>query len=193
LNKIRLSELLIAGRVMVLRGPVDKDMVNSFMAQLGQLKVLDPREPTAVILNTTGGSDASGMLIHDLLQALATAQPNLWMIASHRVASIGIPILLAVPKVRRLAFPGATFYIHKGAITVETNVRGDGNALQYQAREEMAAGHRYTWFHEHLNRSMSHATGISVQAIQELIDDPRHLTVPEAIELGFIAAEIADR
>jgi ATP-dependent protease ClpP protease subunit len=178
------------GRVVHLAGDVNGDLVSSFRKQVREALEKQGDKEIVVVLKTRGGSAEEGYAIYNELQALASTGKVILICESY-VCSMGIYMLLALPREKRYTFPNTTFYCHRATMTWKTDLKGPVEMVEYAANECLAA---VDW-HRRINRSFMEIlvkqTNLNPEEAASLLDNPRYLEVEEAQRLGFVHGVIS--
>ncbi len=162
-------------RTLLFSTDVNSRSVRDTIDRLLALEADDPEKPITIILNSPGGSVSDGYALVDIIRFI---QPPVRMIGTGVVASMGISLLISVPKERRLSLPNTRFMLHQPRFM--GTVRGVVSDLEITATEMVK-------MKDKSNQEVADATG---QPLDKVDKDTRRdlwLTAAEALEYGLIS------
>ncbi len=107
--------------------------------------------------------------------------------ASGTIESMGLYILMAVPRERRLAYSFTNFYAHRVEVTYSYNHKAGIEQHQYWLKEQEAYLDRAFTEEEQIMRIVESGTKLDWDAVKRLYNQPQHFGTGKAIEWGFIS------
>ena len=176
-----LSERLFESRQIQLFGPVDDKLARRIISELLALEAADKKAPITIFVNSPGGSVTAGFSIFDVMRFV---RPEVRVVCSGLVASIGTVILLGAPKKSRLSLPNTPLLIHQPMIP--STVYGPASDLEITARELLKTRAR-------INELLSTETGQPPERIELDTQRDYWMTAEEAVEYGLLAKVIHKR
>ena len=179
------EEAMREKRVIHIVGDINNDRFADFHKQLYAVLAEPSKDDIVIGLNTGGGSIFIGMAIfHDLIALQQTRK--LWLICQGRIQSMGIYIMLAVPKERRVANPLTEWYCHDGKMSQKIDLYGTPDQHEVVYKEYGAAIENMRREQRELAKLMAANTSINEEKAWELTKNPRRIYEEEAVKFGFI-------
>jgi ATP-dependent Clp protease protease subunit len=117
-----ISAKLLKARTILINGPIEEDLGERVITQALVLDS-DSHEPIRVLVTTPGGMVDVGFAIYDILRYV---ESKVICIGAGFVASMGVPIMLSVPRQDRYTLPNTRFMMHQpstGAAGVASDIR----------------------------------------------------------------------
>jgi len=172
-----LGSRLLKARTVLITDTIDQEMAERVM---GQLMVLDAEshDPIRVMITTPGGSIDAGFAIYDMMRFVAS---QVITIGAGWVASMGVPILLAVDKEHRFALPNTRFMLHQPA----GGVGGQLQDIRIEAQEILK-------IRERINALVSEETGQDIEKVARDCDRNFWMNAQEALDYGIVGGIIAN-
>ncbi|MFT7625710.1 MAG: ATP-dependent Clp protease protease subunit [Myxococcota bacterium] len=162
-------------RTLLFSTDVSSRSVRETIDRLLALEADNAEKPITIILNTPGGSVSDGYALVDVIRFI---QPEVRMIGTGVVASMGISLLISVAKENRLTLPNTRFMLHQPRFM--GTVRGQVSDLEITATEMVK-------MKDKANQEVANATGQSVSKIEADTRRDLWLTAQEALEYGLVA------
>lgn len=173
-----MADRLLKSRQIIICEGIDQKMAKRVTAQLLTMAE-ESDEPITLFLNSQGGHVEAGDTIHDVIRFIT---PKVRIIGTGWVASAGTHIFLSVPKEDRVCLPNTRFLIHQPS----GGVGGQVTDITIQASQ-------IEKMRERLARTISDATGQSVERVMKDIDRDHWMDTSEAIEYGILDRVITNR
>lgn len=176
-----LSERLFESRQIQLFGPVDDKLALRIVSELLALEAADKKAPITIFVNSPGGSVTAGFSIFDTMRFV---RPEVRVVCTGLVASIGTVILLGAPKKARMSLPNTRLLIHQPMIP--STIYGPASDLEITARELLKTRAR-------INELLSAETGQPLDRIEGDTQRDYWMTAEEAVAYGLLAKVIDKR
>lgn len=167
---------LYKSRTVLIFGPINMRLAQAVTARLLALDTENDK-PIRVIVNSPGGHVESGDTIHDMIRFV---KAPVQMIGTGWVASAGAHIYLAAKKELRFCLPNTRFLLHQPS----GGVRGPAVDIDIEAREIIK-------MRERLNKTISAATGQTLEKVTADTDRNFWMSAEEALEYGVVGKIIA--
>ncbi len=166
------AKALFKSRTVLIFGEVDMKMAERVTAQLIAFAT-ESEDPIRVVVNSPGGHVESGDTIHDVIRFVG---PQVKMIGTGWVASIGAHIFLGAKKENRFCLPNTRFLLHQPL----GGVRGQASDIHIEAEEILK-------MRERINREIAAETGQPYERV--LADTERNfwMSAEEAKAYGFVS------
>jgi ATP-dependent Clp protease protease subunit len=171
----RISERLLEARTILLHGEVTSKLAQDVTAQLLAMASDSDAEIT-MFVHSEGGHVEAGDTIHDMVRFV---KPRVRMIGTGWVASAGVHIYLAAPKVDRFALPNTRFMIHQPM----GGGHGRASDIHIEAEELLRARAR-------LNKAIADATGQPLEKVAQDTDRNFWMSPEEAQAYGIVGKVI---
>lgn len=162
-------------RTIVFSSDVSSKSVRAATARLLALEAEDPAKPITLWLNTPGGAVLPGYGFCDMLRFVSAP---VRVVGAGMVASMGISILLSVPKERRFSFPNTRYMLHQPRFSGP--VVGSISDLEIEAAEMVK-------MKDKTNQEIAAATGQSVEKIDHDTRRDLWLSADEALAYGLVS------
>jgi ATP-dependent Clp protease protease subunit len=163
-------------RQVLLSGEVSDRSARELVSQFLALDAADPEAPITFLINSGGGAISSGFAIFDTIRMITAPVRT---VGAGLVASMGVTLLLSVPKERRFSLPNTRYMIHQPLIS--GTMVGPASDLEISAREMVK-------LKEHLNRLIADATGQPVERVEQDTMRDYWMNPEEAVEYGLVAS-----
>ncbi len=163
---------LLKDRIVFLRGQVDDDSANLFVAQLLHLDVENPKADIHLYVNSPGGSVTAGMSIYDTMQYITC---NVATYCIGQAASMGAMLLTAGTKGKRYCLPNSRVMIHQPL-----------GGFQGSTTEILIRTKEFLNIKKRMNELMAKHTGKSLEVIERETDRDHFLSAAEAVEFGLV-------
>jgi len=166
---------MLETRTILISGQVEEKLAEKVMSQLLILNGIS-HDPIRLIITTQGGHVDSGFAIHDMIRFI---ESPVIAIGAGWVASIGVPIMLAVDKSRRYSLPNTRFLLHQphgGAGGQATDIR--------IAAEEILK------LRERINAMIAAETGQSPEKVESDSDRNFWMNAEQARDYGLVSQVI---
>lgn len=170
-----LFEALEKTRTILFSSDVSPKSVREATARLLALEAADPSKMITLILNTPGGAVLPGYGLVDMIRFI-TAPVR--VIGAGMVASMGISLLISVPKERRFSLPNARYMLHQPRFSGK--VYGSISDLELEAVEMVK-------MKDKTNREIAAATGQTAEKIDHDTKRDLWLSAEEALEYGLVS------
>jgi ATP-dependent Clp protease protease subunit len=167
---------LFEARTVLVTGEINQDMARDTTARLLALAQASD-DPITVIVSSPGGHVESGYMIHDMIRFI---KPEVTVLGSGWVASIGAFIFISVPRENRLSTPNTRFLLHQPS----GGAGGPATDIEIQANE-------ISKMRQRLDKMFADATGQPIERIEKDTDRDFWMSAEEAIEYG-LAGRIVD-
>ena len=162
-------------RTIVFSSDVSSKSVREATARLLALEAEDAERPITLILNSPGGAVLPGYGLCDMLRFISAP---VRIIGAGMVASMGISLLLSVPKERRFSLPNTRFMLHQPRFMGP--VQGTISDLEIEAAEMLK-------MKDKTNEEIALATGQTVEKIDHDTRRDLWLSAEEALEYGLVS------
>ncbi|MFH1530874.1 MAG: ATP-dependent Clp protease proteolytic subunit [Pseudomonadota bacterium] len=162
-------------RQVLLSGEVSDRSARELVAQFLALDAEDSAAPITFLINSGGGAISSGFAVFDTIRMISAPVRT---VGAGLVASMGVTLLLAVPKERRFSLPNTRFMIHQPLIS--GTMVAPASDLEISAREMVK-------LKEHLNRLISDATGQPLERVERDTMRDYWMNPEEALEYGLVS------
>ncbi|XP_047308060.1 ATP-dependent Clp protease proteolytic subunit-like [Impatiens glandulifera] len=166
--------ILLDSRRVFINGMIDEESSNSVICQLMYLEHKEPTLPIQIIINSRGGSFASGMAIYDQIQSLACPVHTSCV---GNAASMAAVLLAAGKKGFRYASINSFIMIHSASAGFQGFTRdvkiGVDRLLQVEEDKIVV-------------RKLAKHTGLSIDFLMKSIKRDNYISPQQAKELGFI-------
>lgn len=172
------EKTLLEHRTLIFSGSIDDETAEDLASKLLALDLQDKKKPITLVLNSGGGSISSGFFVFDIIRGLSAP---LSIVGTGIVASMGVGMMLAVPKARRLALPNTRFMIHQPLI-MGTMV-GPASDVEINAREMVKLKDR-------LNQIISEETGRPYKQVEHDTLRDYWMNAEEAQAYGLVSRVI---
>lgn len=166
------TDRLFAARMILVTGGIEEELAEQVIAQALLLDA-ESHDPIRVVLTTPGGMVDVGFAIHDIFRFVASP---VTIIAAGFVASMGVPILLSVPKEKRISLPNTRFMMHQPS-------GGAGG----QAKDIRISAQQIIKTRERLNQLIAEQTKQPLEKIAADSDRDFWMNAEEALEYGLIS------
>ena len=167
-------------RQVLLSGEVSDRSARELIAQFIALDAEDPEAPITFLINSGGGAISSGFAIYDTIRMITAPVRT---VGAGLVASMGVTLLLSVPKERRFSLPNTRYMIHQPLIS--GTMVAPASDIEISAREMVK-------LKEHLNRLIADATGQPPERVEQ--DTMRDYWMnPEEAQAYGLVSRIASR
>ena len=173
-----IDDALRKSRRILLSGEVSDKSARELVPRFLAMDAEDPEAPITFIINSGGGAISSGFAIFDTIRMLRAPVRT---VGAGLVASMGVTLLLSVPKERRLALPNTRFMIHQPLIS--GTMVAPASDIEISAREMVK-------LKNHLNLLIAEATGQPLERVQQDTQRDYWMNSPEAMEYGLISQVI---
>lgn len=147
-----------------------RDTIDTLLA----LEVDDPDRPITLIINSPGGSVSDGYALVDIIRFI---KPDVTCVGAGMVASMGISLLLSVPKERRVSLPHTRYMLHQPRFM--RTVTGSASDLEITANEMVK-------MKDKSNEEVAAATGRPVEQVDKDTRRDLWLNASEALEYGLV-------
>jgi len=172
--KDKLWDATLKTRTLLFSSGVSSKSVRDTMDQLLALEADNPKKPITIILNSPGGSVSDGYALVDMIRFI---KPQVRMVGSGLVASMGISLLISVEKEHRFSMPNTRFMLHQPRFS--GMVTGPASDLEITATEIMK-------MKDKSNREVADATGQPLKRVEKDTARDLWLDADEAKEYGLI-------
>nr|YP_010692312.1 ATP-dependent Clp protease proteolytic subunit 1 [Juncus roemerianus]UZM11274.1 ATP-dependent Clp protease proteolytic subunit 1 [Juncus roemerianus] len=168
---VEIDEVLYRGRLLLLFGEIDSDMVIDFVSLLLLLGVDD--DDIFLFINSPGGDIQSGITIYDTMKTLI---PDVCTLVIGLAASVASLLLSGGTYNKRLGFPHARVMIQQPVTD------------SFSASAEIMASEAEKMFRLRSTIADIYAknTGKPVSVIQQDLERDKYMSVTEAQEYGII-------
>ncbi|PCJ51761.1 MAG: ATP-dependent Clp protease proteolytic subunit [Planctomycetota bacterium] len=166
---------LLEKRLIMLFGPIDKELAQKVIAQLVYLDIQN-NDPILMLINSPGGDADAGFAILDIIRSIKS---KVITVANGIAASAATVVLLASDKDLRFATKNARLLIHQPS----TGTQGTASDIEIQAnaiRELRKTG----------SQLIADQTGKSFEQVEKDIHRDFWLNAEEAKEYGLISNTI---
>lgn len=163
---------LLKDRIIFLGEPITDHVANIIIAQFLFLDAENKEKDIKFYINSSGGSVTAGMAIYDTMQYIKC---DVSTICVGMAASMGVTLLAAGTKGKRLTLPNSEIMIHQimgGA---------EGQATDIKIRAE----HIIT-IKDKMNRILAKHTGQKIATIERDTDRDKFMTTDEAKKYGIV-------
>lgn len=175
-----LAEKFLKTRQVILSGAVSHESVEKAIRQLLLLEA-DGDKPIYLYIDSPGGSIDDGFGLFDIIRFI---NAPVYTIGTGLIASMGIMILLSVPKERRLSLPNSHYLIHQPLIS--GTYRGVATDLEIQAEEIAKSKAKIV-------QIIADETGKSLEQVTADTDRDHWLSAEEALSYGLVSKVIVHR
>ena len=175
-----LAEKFLKTRQIILSGAVSHETVEKAIKQLLLLEA-DGDKPIYLYIDSPGGSIDDGFGLFDIIRFI---NAPVYTIGTGLIASMGIMILLSVPKERRIALPNSHYLIHQPLIS--GTYRGVATDLEIQAQEIAKSKAKIV-------QIIASETGKPLEQVTADCDRDHWLTADEALGYGLVSKVITRR
>ena len=175
-----LAEKFLKTRQVILSGAVSHETVEKAIKQLLLLEA-DSDKPIYLYIDSPGGSIDDGFGLFDIIRFI---NAPVYTIGTGLIASMGIMILLSVPKERRIALPNSHYLIHQPLIS--GTYRGVATDLEIQAQEIAKSKAKIV-------QIIAEETGKSLEQVTADTDRDHWLTAEEVLGYGLVSKVITRR
>jgi ATP-dependent Clp protease, protease subunit len=162
-------------RQVLLSGEVSDRSARELVAQFLALDAADPEAPITFLINSGGGAISSGFAIYDTIRMITAPVRT---VGAGLVASMGVTLLLSVPKEQRYSLPNTRYMIHQPLIS--GTMVAPASDLEISAREMVK-------LKEHLNRLISDATGQPLERVEQDTMRDYWMNPEEALDYGLVS------
>ncbi len=162
-------------RQVLLSGEVSDRSARVLVSQFLALDAEDNEAPITFLINSGGGGISAGFAIFDIIQMISAPVRT---VGAGLVASMGVTLLLAVPKEQRFSLPNTRYMIHQPLIS--GTMVGPASDLEISAREMVK-------LKEHLNRLISEATGQPLERVEKDTLRDYWMNPEEALDYGLVS------
>ena len=162
-------------RQVLLSGEVSDRSARELVSQFLALDAEDPKAPITFLINSGGGAISSGFAIFDTIRMISAPVRT---VGAGLVASMGVTLLLSVPKEHRFSLPNTRYMIHQPLIS--GTMVAPASDLEISAREMVK-------LKEHLNRLISDATGQPLERVEQDTMRDYWMNPEEALDYGLVA------
>ena len=170
----KIDDLLLDSRRIFISEQVDNDTSRDLIRRLWYLDLKDPGKPITFIINSPGGSVASGFAIWDVIKTLRSPVRTL---VTGMAASMGSILSIVAPKGSRFATPNSRIMVHQPLISGV--VKGQATDLEIHAKEIIRTRDR-------LINIYCTATGKSFEEIERVLDRDSWMSAEEALAFGLL-------
>ena len=178
-GKVRWYERALRDRRLVfLSGEVSDRSATNLISQLIALDAEAPAAPITFLINSGGGAISSGFAIYDAIRMISAPVRTVGM---GLVASMGVTLLLSVPKERRFSMPNTRYMIHQPLIS--GTMVAPASDLEISAREMVK-------LKEHLNRLIADATGQPLERVERDTLRDYWMNPAEAKDYGLVGVVV---
>lgn len=175
-----LAEKFLKTRQVILSGAVTHETVEKAIRQMLLLEAASDK-PIYLYIDSPGGSIDDGFGLFDIIRFI---NAPVYTIGTGLIASMGIMILLSVPKERRIALPNSHYLIHQPLIS--GTYRGVATDLEIQAEEIAKSKAKIV-------QIIAAETGKSIEQVTADTDRDHWLTAEEALSYGLVSKVITRR
>ena len=165
-------------RTLLFSSDVSSKSVRNAIDTLLALEAEDPEAPITIILNSPGGSVSDGYALVDMIGFI---RPPVTMVGTGVVASMGISLLVSVPKERRVSLPNTRFMLHQPRFM--GTVTGSASDLEITANEMVK-------MKDKSNEEVARATGQPVEKVDADTRRDLWLDAQEALDYGLVSRVI---
>jgi len=162
-------------RQVLLSGEVSDRSARVMVSQFLALDAADPEAPITFMINSGGGAISSGFAIYDAIRMISAP---VRVVGAGLVASMGVTLLLSVPKAQRFSLPNTRYMIHQPLIS--GTLVAPASDLEISAREMVK-------LKEHLNRLISDATGQPLEQVEQDTLRDFWMDPEEALDYGLVS------
>lgn len=168
----RFLDRLLQMRTILINGAIEEELAERV---IGQTLLLDAEshDPIRIFLTTPGGMVDVGFAIHDILRFVASP---ITIVSAGFVASMGVPILLSVPRDNRLSLPNTRFMMHQPS----GGAGGQATDIRITAQQILKT-------RERLNQLIATETGQPLEKIANDSDRDYWMAADEALSYGLIS------
>jgi ATP-dependent Clp protease protease subunit len=170
-----IDEKLFRSRNIIIAGPINQDVTRSVSERLLALAG-ESDDDVFLYINSPGGHVESGDTIHDLVKFIG---PQVKVIGTGWVASMGAIIYLAAERENRFCLPNTRFMLHQPA----GGAGGPAADIAIQAREIVKT-------RERLNRIIEAGTGQPYERVEKDTDRDFWMNAEEALDYGIVGKVI---
>lgn len=168
------GQALRESRTLLLSGEINDKSAREMVTTLLALDADDPEKPIIFIINSGGGSISSGFAIFDTMRMITAPVVT---VGAGIVASMGVTLLLAPPKERRLSLPNTRYMIHQPLIS--GTMIAPASDIEISAREMVR-------LKEHLNRLIAQSTGQELARVEVDTHRDYWMNAEQAMEYGLV-------
>lgn len=163
-----------AKRTIYLTDSIDMDTATKFFIAFS--KISETEGPIRIVLMSTGGSEAAGWAIYDLLRE----STNTVVVDAYGSAFSIAALILQGGDIRRMS-PECRFMVHAGTVTPGEDV--DQRTLIALGKEATRTNLRY-------QEVLAERSGMPLERMTKYCDDETYFTAAEALQQGLIDAVI---
>jgi ATP-dependent protease ClpP protease subunit len=174
-------------RVITLNGEINEDFVEDLHKQVHEVQAKSAEGEVVVRLTTPGGDIVQGLTVYHELGLLHKAR-GVWLLCHSFVASMGIYIMMAVPRERRVTLPLTSFYPHLARRRWKIDSHVTLNEFSYFLTEQQAILRRLQALEAQLIELLAKDTERSQKDWQEIVQQPRFMDPDEAKKCGLVSA-----
>lgn len=174
LPAILYGDLVHENREIFVMGEINETSAKEIIAQLLYLERQSPGTPITMLINSGGGKVASGLAIHDTMQALRSPVHTVCL---GRCSSMAAVLLAAGKSGARHAAPNCRIMVHQPSVAVAGRRRSKEFVIQHGQIE---------WTRLTTQRLLAEYCGKPLEQIEALLEDDHHMTAEEAMELGLV-------
>lgn len=170
--EVILFNKMLEKRVIMVTGPVNKEMSDRVIQQLLCLAVQEPSKDITLLINSPGGHVTEGLAIHDVMKSIPCDVSTICM---GMAASMGSFLLASGTKGKRFSLPNAEIMIHQvsGGISGKvTDMKIHANLLKDTKVK--------------LNQMLADYTGKNIEQIEKDTNRDNFLTANKAAEYGLV-------
>ncbi len=171
LRSVSVSDELTNSRILILDGPIEKNVVMTLIKTMLVLEHEDPKAEITLVISSPGGDVYSGMALIDTMRSLSCP---ITTIAMGLVASMASVILANGD--RRLAHPHTFILIHQLM---------SGSGMSQQSDLEIAANHAAE-LRRVLDGLLAFKTGKEPEYFHEMTERDCWCSAERALELGIV-------
>ena len=165
-------------RLVFLSGEVSDRSATKLISQFIALDAEDPAAPITFLINSGGGAISSGFAIYDAIRMISAPVRTVGM---GLVASMGVTLLVSVPKERRFSLPNTRYMIHQPLIS--GTMVAPASDLEISAREMVK-------LKEHLNRLITNATDQPLKRVEKDTLRDYWMNPAEAKDYGLVGGVV---
>lgn len=166
------------GRTAEWIGPINDEHLKKVMDRLGVFYKDDSAKPMFLMINSGGGSTASGFGFFDLINFLLKPKPRIITIGSGRVSSMAIIVWLAGEE--RLLTPNTYMFFHEIGRSFEKEHRYDVTQLKASLSEVKIQEKGYAKIVSEKSRGK-----LNIEKVLKMMKDEVVLSAKEAVKFGL--------
>ena len=171
----RIGNILLSRRLLILSNSVNEKSAQKLIASLFALDCEDSKTPIDLILNSGGGSIYDGFAIYDAIRCI---RAPVRIFGMGLVASMGVTLLLAVPKEQRFSLPNTSYMIHQPLI--QGTLIGVVSDLEINAKEMVKLKLK-------MDTLIAEACGQSLEKVTKDTFRNYWMTAEEALKYGLVS------